>query len=138
MKRLSLFLSPVFCFVVAVASCSKNESEKPPAENQTFLSAKKSSAVVPHVVDPEKKYAQIICGDSTKVGTACNVIGSTCKFYECNATPVTKPLSEKEIVAFARMHADDRVKNGFIERKDAEITIAMMMQGLREHNKRLK
>lgn len=96
---------------------------------------------VPLCIDCSKKYGQILCGDSTHVGTACTIIGNTCTYHTCNAgaqSKIVRALSEKEIDEYAKQFAIEQVKEGFIQKEEEGATIAMMKIALKSNNKKFK
>ena len=140
MKKVILFSSLFICVLVFVLSCSKGDTKNITSEkNNTIVSENKPNTINPLLEDDERKWGEIICGDSTHVGTECTIIGRTCKYHTCDAgTQIQRALSEKEIIEYAKKYADEQVKKGFIQKENEELTFAIMKSGLKDNNKKFK
>jgi len=140
MKKASLVSAVFFLVLLFVLSCSKGDRGNITSEKtNTIVSNKNHNTLQPLVEDDERKWGERLCGDSTTLGTACDIIGRTCKYHTCNAgIQIERALSEKEISDYAKKYAEEQVEIGFIKKEDKEITIALMKSGLRASNRRFK
>jgi hypothetical protein len=136
----TLFLSVVCLFLL---SCSKQDDLKIDDISlvKNTQSIQKTVAVPSCIECGDKKWGERACGDSFHVGTACDIIGSTCRYHTCNAgaqSKIIRALSEKEIDEYAKQYADEQVKTGFIQKEKEGITIAIMKSALKSNNNRFK
>src|SRR6266496_2307785 len=116
----------------ALFSCSKTSeiNNDKPASATTSINSSSARNLSPNLIDPEegKKWGEISCTINTKIKTACNIIGSTCKKHDCDAAriSITEPLSYKQIIDYAVQYTNEQIAKGFIDRENATTTIEIM------------